>query len=253
MRTIFGTFDDPIAARNALESLQTCRLELDDISLVSRATEHGEAIANDSDVSAGEGAAVGAVWGGLIGLAALLIPGVGPFIAVGAIGAALTGAVAGAVVGGISAALIDFGGITESEARRYEALVHEGKTLVAVRAHDEDANEVQNLLESFGGDVSNGEETDISAPPPAVAVYDEHGRVDPATLPPAATVAPTQTGIYSPPPTSDPYSTRPIVAAADTMANRPIESEDILPPEEPTIERKRWVGEGQGEPNRSDV
>ena len=44
------------------------------------------------DVSAGEGAAVGAVWGGLVGLAALLIPGVGPFIAFGALGAALTGA-----------------------------------------------------------------------------------------------------------------------------------------------------------------
>lgn len=252
MRTIFGTFDDPIAARNALESLQTCRLELDDISLVSRATEHGEAIANDSDVSAGEGAAVGAVWGGLIGLAALLIPGVGPFIAVGAIGAALTGAVAGAVVGGISAALIDFGGVTESEARHYETLVHEGKTLVAVRAHDEDANEVRNLVESFGGDVSNANEADISAPPPAVAMYDEHGRVDPATLPPMDTVTPTQTGIYSPPPT-DPYSTRPIVAAADTTANRPIEADDVLPPEETANEPKRWVGEGQGEPNRSDV
>jgi uncharacterized membrane protein len=115
--TILGIFDDPIAARHALDTLRASSLQLEDISIVSRATESGAVVSNADDVSAGEGAAVGAVWGGLVGLAALLIPGVGPFITFGALGAALTGAVTGAVVGGIAAALIDFGGIPEDEAR----------------------------------------------------------------------------------------------------------------------------------------
>ena len=43
------------------------------------------------------------------------------FIAFGMLGAALTGAVTGAVVGGITAALVDFSGIPEQDARDYEA------------------------------------------------------------------------------------------------------------------------------------
>src|SRR5690349_20146832 len=81
--------------------------------------------------------------------AALLIPGLGPFIAGGALFAALTGAAAGAVVGGIAGALIDTG-LSEDEARRYETMVHEGKTLVAVKARDEDTPEVRRILASAG-------------------------------------------------------------------------------------------------------
>src|SRR5262245_39164052 len=124
MNTIIGIFDDPQAARRALEALRDSPLPLVDVSIVSRATQSGAAVTNDDDVSAAEGAAVGAVWGGLVGLVALLIPGVGPFVAGGALFAALTGAVTGAVVGGIAAALIDFGGISEEEAHGYEAQVH---------------------------------------------------------------------------------------------------------------------------------
>src|SRR6266540_6575065 len=118
--TILGIFDDPMAARHAIDDLRASALHLDDISIISPTAE-ARAVGKDEHISAGEGAAVGAVWGGLVGLAALLIPGVGPFIALGALGATLTGAVTGAVVGGIAAALIDFGDIPEDEARAYEA------------------------------------------------------------------------------------------------------------------------------------
>jgi len=125
MNTIIGIFDDPTSARRALDTLRDGPLPLDDVSIISRTTA-GDATGQSEDVSAGEGAAVGAVWGGLVGLAALLIPGVGPFIAFGALGAALTGVVTGAVVGGIAAALIDFSGIPEADARGYEQQVHSG-------------------------------------------------------------------------------------------------------------------------------
>jgi uncharacterized membrane protein len=177
--TILGIFDDPIAARRAVEALRASPLRLDDISIVSRATDSGAAVSNADDVSAGEGAAVGAVWGGLVGLAALLIPGVGPFIAFGALGAALTGAVTGAVVGGITAALIDFGGISEEDARAYERQIHAGRTLVAAKAREEDAVEVRRILAASGAESIRDNQTDMTSStnaPVQIGIYDDTGR-----------------------------------------------------------------------------
>jgi uncharacterized membrane protein len=177
--TILGIFDDPTTARRAVETLRAGPLKLDDVSIVSRATESGAATGNTDDVSAGQGAAVGAVWGGLVGLAALLIPGVGPFIAFGALGATLTGAVTGAVVGGITAALVDFSGIPEEDAHGYEQQVHAGKTLVAVKARDEDAIEVRRILAAAGADSIRDNQTDLTSSasaPVHVAMYDDSGR-----------------------------------------------------------------------------
>jgi uncharacterized membrane protein len=177
--TILGVFDDPTDARRAVETLRASSLKLHDVSIVSRASESGVATHNAEDVSAGEGAAVGAVWGGLVGLAALLIPGVGPFIAFGALGAALTGVVTGAVVGGISAALIDFSGISEEDARGYEQQVHSGKTLVAVKAREEDALEVRRVLAAAGVESIRDNQTDMTndaSTPVRVAMYDASGQ-----------------------------------------------------------------------------
>src|SRR5947208_700933 len=133
MNTIIGIFDDQATARRVLETLRDGPLPLEDISIIAQNTDGTVDTGKSGDVSAGEGATVGAVWGGLVGLAALLIPGVGPFIAFGMLGAALTGAVTGAVVGGITAALVDFSGIPEQDARAYEAMARAGKTRVAVK------------------------------------------------------------------------------------------------------------------------
>ena len=176
--TLLGIFDDPQAARRALERLQASDLAIDDVSIVSRATTTGAAVSNADDVSAGEGAAVGAVWGGLIGLAALLIPGIGPLVAFGALGAALTGAVAGAVVGGISAALIDFSGITEAEARRYESEVQAGRTLVAVKVSEADAVEARRIMVADGATSVRDNQTGMADgdAPVHVSMYDAEGK-----------------------------------------------------------------------------
>jgi uncharacterized membrane protein len=260
MKTILGIFDDSTTARRALEALRDSPLPLEDVSIVSRATESGAAVASDTDVSAGEGAAVGAVWGGLVGLAALLIPGVGPFVALGALGAALTGAVTGAVVGGIAAALIDFGGIPEAEARHYESLVHEGKTLIAVKARDEDIAEVQRILNSFG---ARPVRSDTLATMPAhVAMYDEQGRrVDQDIAYEAADMAATPRGIYAMPSAAgrDSYATRTMPAVRGE--GQPWTSGEVVgegqgqgPRKDTgTYDAEQWVGEGQGDPNRSDL
>ena len=177
--TIIGIFDDTAAAQRAVETLRAGSLQLDDVSIVAQATDSSGATGNTEDVSAGQGATVGAVWGGLVGLAALLIPGVGPFIAFGALGAALTGVVTGAVVGGISAALIDFSGIPAEDARSYEQQVHTGKTLVAVKARDEDAHEVRRILAAAGADSIRDNQTGMTSAasaPVRVAMYDDRGQ-----------------------------------------------------------------------------
>ncbi|MDQ2997489.1 MAG: hypothetical protein M3R61_10585 [Chloroflexota bacterium] len=179
MNTIIGIFDDQTTARRALETLRDGPLPLEDISIIAQNADGTVDTGGSGDVSAGEGATVGAVWGGLVGLAALLIPGVGPFIAFGALGAALTGVVTGAVVGGISAALIDFSGIPADEAKGYEQQIRDGKALVAVKARDEDSAEVRRILDEIGADNVRDDQADLSATmrrPVRVAMYDDQGQ-----------------------------------------------------------------------------
>src|SRR5205085_7687837 len=76
---------------------------------------------------------LGGLGGWLVGIGALAIPGVGPLLAAGALGAALTGAAIGAGVGAIAGALVGMG-IPEDEAKYYEGEVRVGRTLVTVQA-----------------------------------------------------------------------------------------------------------------------
>jgi outer membrane lipoprotein SlyB len=69
--------------------------------------------------------------GWLVGIGALAIPGVGPFIAAGPLMAALSAAAVGAAVGGVAGALIGMG-IPEYEARRFEGKIKEGNILISV-------------------------------------------------------------------------------------------------------------------------
>ncbi|HEX9371023.1 MAG TPA: hypothetical protein VF897_08455 [Roseiflexaceae bacterium] len=241
MNTIIGIFDDAIEARRAVETLRDGPLPLEDVSIIARNAD-GATTAGDEDVSAGEGAAVGAVWGGLVGLATLLIPGVGPFVAGGALFAALTGAVTGAVVGGIAAALIDFSGIPEEDARGYEEQVRAGKNLVAVKARDEDSAEVRRILSSSGADAVRDSQTTVAAGAtgaaaptaamsgPVVRMYDESGqRVDQEREIGATGRTTTyRHGIYDAP------------APATGRAGG-------------TWTKGEWVGEGQGEGPRKDT
>lgn len=95
---------------------------------------------------AGTGAALGGALGWLVGIGALAIPGVGPFIAAGPIMAALAGAGAGAAAGGLTGALIGLG-IPELEAKQYEGKIRSGNILISV--HTEDGKEVTRAKEIF--------------------------------------------------------------------------------------------------------
>jgi hypothetical protein len=77
---------------------------------------------------AGSGVVIGEALGWLVGMGALVIPGVGPFIAAGPIMAALAGAGAGAAAGGLTGALIGMG-MPEFEAKQYEERMKGGNIL----------------------------------------------------------------------------------------------------------------------------
>ena len=245
MNTVIGLFDDQATARRALETLRDGPLPLEDISLIAQNADGTIDSGKSDDVSAGQGATVGAVWGGLVGLAALLIPGIGPFIAFGALGAALTGVVTGAVVGGITAALVDFSGIPEDEARGYEQQLRDGKTLVAVKARDEDTAEVRRILDEIGAGGVRDDQADLSATvrrPVRVAMYDDQGqRVGEQRERGAAH----QHGIYDFPATNTSRT-----GTAWTSGEVVGEGQGSGPRKDTgRYAADQWVGEGQGEPD----
>ncbi len=102
----------------------------------------------------------GAGVGALFGLAAALIPGVGPFITAGALasalGAAGGGAVAGAIVRGASGAIagaLSNAGYNEHEANYYGSAVESGGVFVAVDTDGSaiSADQARSVLVQYGG------------------------------------------------------------------------------------------------------
>ncbi len=154
--TVIGVFREREQAREAIEALKDAGFAPDTISILSPDKQVTQDMAEETGTHAGSGAATGAVTGGilgglggwLVGIGALAIPGIGPFIAAGAFATALGGAAIGAGVGAIAGALVGMG-VPKEEAEYYEGEVKSGRTLVAVRA-DGRYDEAQRLLRQHG-------------------------------------------------------------------------------------------------------
>lgn len=154
--TVIGVFHEREQAREAIEALKDDGFAPDAISILSPDKQATQDMAEETGTHAGSGAATGAVAGGLLGglggwllgIGALAIPGIGPFIAAGAFASALGGAAIGAGVGAIAGALAGMG-VPKDEADYYEGEVKSGRTLVAVRANGRYA-EAQRLLRQHG-------------------------------------------------------------------------------------------------------
>jgi hypothetical protein len=138
--TAVGVFRDPAQAAQAIEDLKRAGFRADQIGVAARHTEVRKAEVAGPKSMAPEGGAVGAVAGGTVGavlgaVATGMIPGVGPIIAAGLLAGVVGGAAAGAVAGGVLGTLIGLG-LSEEDARFYEAELHGGRTLVTVQAGD---------------------------------------------------------------------------------------------------------------------
>ena len=130
---VFGIYPTYNAVEGGVEALKDAGFRNTDISVLfpenvgskDFAHEKGTKAPEGAAAGAGSGAVIGGVLGWIVGIGALAIPGIGPFIAAGPIVAALAGVGVGGAIGGITGALIGLG-IPEYEAKRYEGRVREG-------------------------------------------------------------------------------------------------------------------------------
>jgi len=166
--TVVGVFHEREDAREAIEALKDAGFNPDSISILSPDREETRTMAEETGTHAGSGAATGLVAGGilggiggwLVGIGALAIPGVGPFIAAGAFATALGGAAIGAGVGAIAGALIGMG-VPKDEAEYYEGEVRSGRTLVTVAApgHYDEAQRILREHRAYDIESRGGAET----------------------------------------------------------------------------------------------
>src|SRR5579862_6345412 len=161
---VFGIFGSYRAADSAVDALRNAGFRNTDISIMfpenvgtkDFAHEKGTKAPEGATTGAGTGVVLGGAMGWLLGVGALAIPGLGPFIAAGPIMAALAGAGVGGAVGGITGALIGMG-IPEYEAKRYEGRVKDGGILLSVHSDDSAwTKKAKGILERTGAqDVSS--------------------------------------------------------------------------------------------------
>jgi hypothetical protein len=197
VRTITRLYDNRNDALEAAHELERMGIRQEDVSIVASNKDRwfdgdGKGKMKDKDRDGrddrGEGLAKGAATGGVLGAGAgllaglglLTIPGIGPVVAAGWLGATLagaaTGAVAGGAIGGLVGVLTD-AGVPEEEAHVYSEGVRRGGTLLTVRVDDSRAANVEAALDRYRPtDIrARGQEYrssgwtrfDPNAPPPA--------------------------------------------------------------------------------------
>ncbi|PQV63443.1 hypothetical protein B1R32_1114 [Abditibacterium utsteinense] len=165
---VSAIFNDRAQAQQAVTALMGMGVNEQNMSIVAQQNQggagagSGQAAANEAADAAGDvtkGTVAGMGVGALFGIAAALIPGVGPFITAGtllttALGAVGGGAVAGAVVGGTTGAIsstLARAGYNEHEANHYGSAVEAGGTLVVVDTTGLNDAGVRDVLRQYGG------------------------------------------------------------------------------------------------------
>lgn len=164
---VFGIYPSYASVENGVDALRSAGFRNEDISALFPEGTGTKAFAHEKNTKAPEGATTGAgtgvVLGGamgwLLGIGAIAIPGLGPFIAAGPIMAALAGAGVGGAVGGIAGALIGMG-IPEYEAKRYEGRVKDGGILLSVHSDNSEwTKRAKEILKRTGAeDISSSGE-----------------------------------------------------------------------------------------------
>jgi hypothetical protein len=153
-KAVFCIANSEAQAVRIVEDARAAGFSGNDISVLFPDKIGTRDFAHEKHTKAPEGAAAGATTGGvlggvagwLVGIGALAIPGLGPFVAAGPIMAALGGAAAGAAAGGLTGALVGLG-MPEYEAKRYEGKIKSGGILISI--HTEDGDEVTRVKELF--------------------------------------------------------------------------------------------------------
>jgi hypothetical protein len=152
MEIVTGVFDSEQQALNAVRELQTRGFSEKQIGYVTPDSKSDRAsvrvpVTDTEDSGMGQamgaavGGAMGAAGGATLGLAAatFLVPGVGPVLAFGLLGATLLGAT-GAAIGSVFGEKIEEGlgeGIPHEDIYLYEDAMRHGDSIVIFHAHDD--------------------------------------------------------------------------------------------------------------------
>jgi hypothetical protein len=153
--TVIAVYHDRESVERAVRRLHDDGFAMRDLSMVGpdfRVRDEPAGFVATGDY-AEAGAEIGAVFGGIFGLslgmALLILPGLGPVIAVGSIAAALAGggegAAAGAAIGGLAGALVGWG-VHKEHALKYEAQVKAGSFLVLARGDSQTVEHAKSVL-----------------------------------------------------------------------------------------------------------
>lgn len=158
---VSAIFDNYSQAEQAVTQLRSAGVSDGSISIIAR--EDGRDVTTDG---AGDEqtkdivgkTALGAGAGALLGIAALAIPGVGPFVAAGVIaeaavgGAAVTGTAIGAAAGGLVGVLTNHG-VSKDDAPHYEDRLNQGGIFVSVDAASSGltSDQLRDILFGAGG------------------------------------------------------------------------------------------------------
>jgi len=197
---VFGIFHDRPTAERAVDEFRRLGFRQNDISVLFPELASTKEFAHEKNTKAPEGTAVGAgagavtggVLGWLVGIGALAIPGLGPFVAAGPLMAALAGAGVGGTVGGLTGALIGMG-IPEYEAKRYEGIVKKGGILVSVHSDNSEwtdrAKQIFKMVGAEDIDSTGESSADVKTDNRGNVVTDQkrkHSRTPPAGVPGAS-------------------------------------------------------------------
>lgn len=138
-----GVFEDVDDARIAIRELRDAGFAEDEIGLLTHDAQgkpelttfkdmEGNKAVRGATIGAAAGAGGGALWA--IGIAAGLLPAIGPVIAGGLLAAIGLSAGAGAATGLVVGAFVGLG-VTDEEAAYYDEEFRKGRTIVVVQSH----------------------------------------------------------------------------------------------------------------------
>lgn len=160
MKTVVGIFTERAAAERAMRAIEAAGIPRDKISLVFPEDRSLAGVPTTEAEPPGIGRAIGGVVGGATGaatglqagaLVSMFVPGVGPVLALGLLGAAVLG-VAGVAIGeALDTTLRE--GLPKDELYVYEDALRQGRSLVVALAADEtEAENVRRALAEAGAE-----------------------------------------------------------------------------------------------------
>lgn len=152
---VLGLYPSPAAAAAGARAAHALGVPRDRISVVSRSHDEEGALAEQMDATPGAdledsrpAARLGELSGLVLAAIAIVMPGIGPIVAAGPLGAGL-GEAAGHVAGGLASTL-ESSGVAADRADALEREVERGAVLLGVHADHRDVTAIREALASAG-------------------------------------------------------------------------------------------------------